>query len=168
MRMSHVCRGFAIHAFPLRAAGMMLALLAVQGAAPESHAASLADAPSMTIEAGQSWQGSYVCNRTRTPLRLTIAFVNPSPSPTRSGPAIGVRATFAFGDPRDARHSGEYLVEGAYFVGAQDLQLQPLRWLVHPPGYVMVGLHGHFTDRGRRYAGRIDSRACEDFNLASR
>ncbi len=144
---------------PLPFARAALALAAVCVAA---HASA---APNPVPEAGQDWRGSYVCDGIRTPLELTIEYVNRGVSPTRSGPALGVRARFAFGDPRDVQHSGKYIVEGAYFIAARDMQLEPVRWIVRPPGYLMVGLSGHLTDAPRAYAGRIDAGNCAGFSL---
>jgi hypothetical protein len=81
-----------------------------------------------------TWRGAYTCAQGVTGLTLTL----------ETGPE-GVTALFDFyAVPENPQvPSGRFKMAGYYDSIARVLVLQPLEWIVQPPGYLTVGLRAH-------------------------
>jgi clan AA aspartic protease (TIGR02281 family) len=104
------------------------------------------------------YDGHYSCAQGMT--SLTIQLLKPE---------IGSQASaiFKFG-PSPANPSvpfGAFLLRGTVNPNGGRLELQPLSWLSQPPGYVMVGLSGISSDRGRSFEGMVYGVGCTAFSI---
>ena len=107
------------------------------------------------------WEGRYLCAQGETALKLTL-------ETAPDGETVG---TFSFGphagNPRVP--SGSYRVRGQITMrdgGAFDLTLLPVRWIVQPAGYVMVGLTATSNRERTELNGRIAYEACDWVRVA--
>ncbi len=102
----------------------------------------------------RTWVGDYDCPQGRTALTLRVVDVH----------GTRVRAVFDFHhEPSDA--SGQFLVAGTYDEQNGAVALAPGTWIIHPDGYVAVGMVGRVSEDGARFAGRIPSAGCGAFRL---
>jgi hypothetical protein len=75
-----------------------------------------------------------------------------------------VRAVFDFHHaPTDV--GGQYLVAGAFDEQTGRVAFAPGEWIIHPDGYVSVGMTGGVTLDGMRFVGRIPFAGCGGFRL---
>jgi hypothetical protein len=106
------------------------------------------------MNAGEKWNGRYLCAQGLTDLDLRIDAVNGSQ----------IDATFVFlHAPSGA--AGSYRMRGAIAPDGR-LTLAPFPedpWIARPPNYVAVGMTGIVT--GTTYRGRIDNPSCGTFNV---
>jgi len=101
------------------------------------------------------WTGHYFCRQgiTAMTLRLTVAH--------GEGEAI-----FEFGPHPDnlgAVQSGATKVRGSVTVnpdGGFTIDLDPVEWVVQPPGYIMVGLTATADPDHRKMTGQMKSTSC--------
>ena len=113
-----------------------------------------ADAPSIPVYS--VWAGTYTCAQGITAVKLTI-----------EARASGGEATghFQFG-PLDANPKlpkGDYWMKGTARPtsrGELDVKLLPDKWVVHPDGWVMVGLTARSDLEQRTMLGTIDFQSC--------
>jgi hypothetical protein len=100
------------------------------------------------------WVGDYDCPQGRTDLVLRVIDVG----------GDRVRAIFDFHHaPTNA--AGQFLVAGRYDGESGHVNLAPGAWLLHPEGYVTVGMSGHVSADGARFEGKITAAECGDFQL---
>jgi hypothetical protein len=107
-----------------------------------------------TTAIGGDWEGRYTCSQGLTGLDLKI---------TRSGKSLSARFSFYPLASNPTVPVGIYTMRGTYR-SASRIVLRRRRWILHPPGYVMVGLSGSLS-RGR-FRGRVHGPACTTFSLA--
>jgi len=103
---------------------------------------------------GGVWEGRYTCAQGLTGLDLKVS---------RKGSAL--RATFSF-YPLTSNPTvpvGIYTMTGAYH-SASKIVLHGHKWVLHPSGYVQVGLTGKIT--GKIFHGTVLGPACTTFSLA--
>jgi hypothetical protein len=104
-----------------------------------------------------TWSGHYHCAQGNTALDLTI---------TPAG-ADRFRALFYFhalaGNPHVP--PGCFTMAGRYDPTSGSIALKPTLWLLQPPHFVWVGLHGWVNGPGGTMSGRIDGPGCTDFSL---
>lgn len=106
--------------------------------------------------ASGEWVGAYRCVQGETALDLHI-------EPLAHA---AVRAVFFF--HATARHPG--VPEGCFLMRGtvqadRTLTLHGVRWLLQPPGYAMVDLHGLLTPDGQNFSGQVDYPLCGAFSL---
>jgi hypothetical protein len=106
--------------------------------------------------ASGEWIGSYRCTQGETALDLHI-------EPLAHA---AVQAVFFF--HAAARHPG--VPDGCFLMRGtlqpdRTLALHAVRWLLRPPGYAMVDLHGILTPDGRNLTGQVDYPLCGAFSL---
>lgn len=156
----------------LAGSARMLRLLAVAGAAAvfgmgplamasatsaaASAASGLRSARSARATAiGGDWEGRYTCAHGLTGLDLRIK---------GPGPGGSLSATFSFyplpGNPDVP--VGIYVMHGTYHSASQIL-LRTGHWVLHPPGYVMVGLSG--TLAAGTFRGTVRGPSCTTFSV---
>jgi hypothetical protein len=108
---------------------------------------------------GGDWEGSYTCSQGLTGLDLRIIH-------SRHGDAL--RATFSFYPlPRNPTVPvGIYTMRGTYHSAhsASRIVLRGYRWVLHPAGYVMVGLSGRLSS-GKLH-GFVHGPSCTTFSLS--
>ena len=105
------------------------------------------------------WSGRYTCSQGLTAVQLSIDV-------TRAGAAVAI---FAFGplDENPDVPSGSIRMTGTLLMVHRKLELRlaPDRWLVQPPGWLMVGVAAD-SDRGQRILrGRILEPACGEIDV---
>jgi hypothetical protein len=63
--------------------------------------------------------------------------------------------------------SGSFIVEGAYDPVNGSINLHPLSWITRPSGFIMTGLSGTSTDRGRSFDGSVTDSflSCSTFSI---
>jgi hypothetical protein len=88
------------------------------------------------------YRGSYICPQGITTLVLWVA---------------DDRAVFNFGAHPDnpGLPSGSFSMRGSVDPAAGVMRLAPVRWMVQPQGWRMVGLDGVSDDRGRTFHGKV-------------
>jgi hypothetical protein len=114
-----------------------------------SHATPLT---SSDIFAGQIWTGTYFCAQGVTNMELRIITIDDE----------RVTATFAFLHAATAA-SGSVAMKGTYDPDTHVLHLDPDRWIIQPPNYVMVGLEGKVADGAIK--GRMLHPSCTEFEV---
>jgi hypothetical protein len=98
--------------------------------------------------------GAYDCPQGHTELTLRVVDVR----------GLRVRAIFDFHHaPTDA--AGQYLMAGTFDEQNGDVVLRPGPWIIHPDGYVPVGMVGRVSREGTRFSGRIPFPGCGGFQL---
>ncbi len=105
------------------------------------------------------WDGRYTCSQGLTAVHLVL-------DATRAGEVV---ATFAFGplDENPGVPSGSIRMIGSLRMVARrlELQLAPDRWIVQPPGWLMVGVTAESDLAQRVMRGRIIEPTCGDIEL---
>jgi hypothetical protein len=148
-----------------RITGILSAFLAAAGlgAAPltATATANATVTKSPTPAAGRSatavisgdWEGRYTCSQGLTGLDLKISRKGAAPSatfnfyPLTSNPNVPV---------------GSYTMTGTYHSAAK-IVLHGHKWILHPPGFDLVGLTGKIT--GKRFHGTVQGTDCTTFSL---
>jgi len=111
-------------------------------------------APNTPFMPGQTWRGSYVCAQGPSGLALRMLQV--------TGPAV--EAAFDFDVPQQSVH-GSYVAAGQFDAGSGRLQLEPVRWIVRPAGYEMVGLVAQLSPDGTTLRGSITNPNCSTLEV---
>jgi hypothetical protein len=133
-----------------------LAIMSAASAAATSSTSALKGAESARSSAiGGVWEGHYTCAQGLTGLDLKI-----------SGPGSrgSLSATFSF-YPLPSNPDvpvGIYTMRGTYH-SASRIVLSGRRWVLAPPGYVMVGLSGRLS--GGTFHGTVHGPSCTTFSL---
>jgi hypothetical protein len=139
----------------LAAAGLGAAPLVATSAANASVSKSPTPAAerSAAVISGD-WEGRYTCSQGLTGLDLKIS---------RKGTSL--RATFNFYPltSNPAVPVGSYTMTGTYH-SASKIVLHGHKWILQPPGYVLVGLTGEIT--GKKFHGTAQGPDCTTFSLA--
>ena len=104
------------------------------------------------------WRGSYVCAQGETGVELTF---------TEAGHPGYVRGTFKFFNLPGQRNvrPGEYSVTGLYDESDRSLHIEPVAWIVKPPGYMMVGFSAELDASAHTLTGRIDDKNCSTISV---
>jgi hypothetical protein len=111
---------------------------------------------SAVLPAHSLWSGRYECAQGVTALVLTLDV-----------DSLGqAQAVFDFGaTPENPTvPTGRYLLLGNVRTDGA-ITLVPDRWIMQPPGYVMVGLTGTIEASARSMRGRIENTSCTVFAL---
>ena len=133
-----------------------MGILAMPSAASAAPTSGLRGAESARATAiGGDWEGRYTCAQGLTGLDLRIK------GPGRGG---SLSATFSFYPlaSNPAVPVGIYVMHGTYH-SASKIVLRTGHWLLHPPGYVMVGLSGKLT--AGTFRGAVRGPSCTSFSL---
>jgi hypothetical protein len=102
----------------------------------------------------RTWVGTYDCTQGRTSLTLRVVDAHEN----------RVRAIFDFHHaPTDV--SGQYLMAGKFDEQMGGVVFSPGPWIIHPAGYVSVGMLGQVSRDGTRFVGRIPFPGCGGFQL---
>jgi hypothetical protein len=127
---------------------------------PAATAATTSKIPSVGVARHAAirgaWEGRYTCAQGITGLDLRI-------SRRRVGDSL--RATFSF-YPLSSNPSvpvGIYTMRGTYY-SASRIVLRGLRWVIHPAGYVMVGLSGRLSQG--KFQGTVHGPLCTTFSVS--
>jgi hypothetical protein len=132
--------------------------------APLQHSASPVTARPRSssptrLPPSSQWSGSYLCPQGPTALTLTID----------AEPSGKATALFEFGPlaTNPSVPTGSYWMTGEIDVrgGSLAIALEPDRWIVQPPGYVMVGLEATSESPHRELHGSISERSCGELHL---
>ena len=101
------------------------------------------------------WVGSYVCAQGVTALDLSLT----------ADDSGGVAGVFHFGalPPHPAVPEGCFRMAGRLDPLGRTLTLAPVAWLLHPTGFVMVGLRGRFGPDGATLVGTVQGPGCTTF-----
>lgn len=107
-----------------------------------------------------TWSGEYTCNQGLTGVTLTV---------TRGAPG-DVRALFHFYEAASnpGVPQGCFEMSGRLDSGSGRLRLEGGRWLLQPPGYVVVDFIGRIDAAGDRFEGRVEGYNCRTFRLTRR
>jgi hypothetical protein len=135
---------------------MSLAANAAAAPAVPGHQGASSASSAAAAVIGGDWEGRYTCSQGLTGLDLKIS---------RPGHGGSLSATFSF-YPLPANPGvpvGIYTMRGRYH-SASKIVLNGRRWLVHPAGYVMVGLSGRLS--GGRFRGTVDGPSCTTFSAS--
>jgi hypothetical protein len=104
------------------------------------------------------WIGTYTCIHNQTALRLGIR--------TQADGTLSVLFRFGGLPSNPSVPRGCFTLTGAFDPISRKVTLSPERWLLHPPGFVMVGLDGKLDPDGSRLAGTITGgSACTTFDV---
>ncbi len=111
-----------------------------------------------TADSTGEWAGGYTCVQGETSLRLSI----------KTEPNGTLSALFRFGGAPANRSvpNGCFVMTGAFDPDTRKIILYPQRWLLHPPGFVMVGLEGKLDSQESHFSGRVAGGSeCTTFEL---
>jgi hypothetical protein len=102
-----------------------------------------------------TWRGAYQCAQGNTALALSI-------EPRKDG---SLTALFHFEAAADnpGVPTGCFEMEGDFDPATGQADLRPLRWVLRPAGYIMVGLAGRLSGMGDRLEGRVRGPGCTAF-----
>ena len=114
-------------------------------------------APAVGQDLGGTWRGAYQCAQGNTALALTIE--------PRKGGALGALFHFEAAADNPDVPTGCFEMEGRFDPATGQVELSPLRWLLRPKDYVMVGLVGRLTGPGNRIQGQVRGPGCTAFVL---
>jgi hypothetical protein len=104
--------------------------------------------------AKRTWVGNYDCIQGRTDLALRVIDVR----------GKRVRAVFDFHHAASGA-AGQYVVGGAFDEESGRVTFEPGPWIVHPDGYLSVGMEGEVSVDGAHFFGRITYPGCGMFRL---
>lgn len=107
-----------------------------------------------------TWSGEYVCNQGLTGVTLTITKGDPK----------NVRALFHFYEApsNPGVPQGCFEMDGTLEPSSGELRLEGGRWLLQPPGYVVVDFIGRLDVATGRFEGRVEGYNCTTFRLVRR
>lgn len=107
-----------------------------------------------------TWSGEYTCNQGLTGVTLTV---------TRGDPG-DVRALFHFYEApsNPGVPQGCFEMAGRFDSASGTLRLLGGRWLLQPPGYIVVDFIGNLEAEGGRFDGRVEGYNCTTFRLERR
>ena len=113
--------------------------------------------PGTTTKLDGIWKGHYVCGQGATALALTIVEKDKG----------AISATFSFSPSPDNPDvpSGSYTMTGRFQANTRQLTLHPQDWLMHPSGFVAVGLTGILDLSSTSLRGTIESPGCQHFEV---
>jgi hypothetical protein len=104
-----------------------------------------------------TWRGAYHCNQGNTALALSI-------EPRKDG-TLSALFHFEAASDNPGVPTGCFEMEGRFDAASGRAELRPLRWVLRPPGYLMVGLEGVLSVEGARLEGRVAGPGCTSFRL---
>ena len=102
----------------------------------------------------RTWVGAYDCPQGRTGLALRVIDVR----------GKIVRAVFDFHHAPSSA-AGQFIVAGAFDEPSGQMVFEPGPWIIHPDGYVSVGMRGRVSRDGTRFVGSITAPGCGGFQL---
>lgn len=104
-----------------------------------------------------TWRGGYVCSQGHTALALTI-------EPRKDG-TLAALFHFEAASDNPGVPTGCFEMDGRLDAATGRLSFRPLRWVVRPAGYVMVGLEGSLSPDTARLEGQVAGPGCTAFRV---
>jgi len=104
-----------------------------------------------------TWRGTYICAQGESAAELEISDAND----------LGeLRGTFRFFNlPNHHNVSpGEYTVSATYYASGNSFSFRPVKWVLAPPGYSMVGFNLSL-ESDNKLIGRVNSPGCQGISL---
>ena len=104
-----------------------------------------------------TWRGAYHCNQGNTALALTI-------EPRKDG-TFAALFHFEAASDNPGVPTGCFEMEGRFEAATGRTVLRPLRWVLRPANYLMVGLEGSVSVEGGRMEGAVHGPGCTAFRV---
>lgn len=104
-----------------------------------------------------TWRGAYHCNQGNTALALTI-------EPRKDG-SLAALFHFELAADNPGVPTGCFEMEGRFEPATGQMMLRPVRWVLRPGGYLMVGLDGLVSVEGERMEGAVRGPGCTAFRI---
>lgn len=102
-----------------------------------------------------TWRGAYQCAQGNTALALSI-------EPRKDG-SLGALFHFEAATDNPGVPTGCFEMQGRFDPATGAVALRPLRWVLRPADYLMVGLAGRLSGRGERLEGQVQGPGCTAF-----
>ena len=104
-----------------------------------------------------TWRGGYICAQGHTALALTI-------EPRKDG-TLSALFHFEAASDNPGVPTGCFEMQGGHDPATGRVRLEPLRWILRPEGYLMVGLDGALSADRRAIEGTVAGPGCTAFRV---